>query len=241
MSARHLGRVLAAVLVGLTMGLGGAWELRIDERGGPADLAARVEQAVVAWREAGVDVEAVGRVVAVRYGDAELMGPDALTLVVTGGPPGVDLEILVRADAERLDEALLVAVGIALGGRPGSGALAAGLDADVQRRATPADVAALFAPARSLGDITGDGAIGFADLLALAAAWGERGVNLAADLDGDGVVGASDLTLLRAAYTLRPLTAPEVDPADDASDAGDSAGAASDADDPDSEPASASD
>ena len=214
MSARRL----LALATMLALASAAAWELRVDDTGGPGDLAERVEAAVDAWRSAGADVDSVERTVLVRYASGDLMGPDAVSLVVTGGPPGVDLEILLRADAsELLDDALIVAVGVALGGTPGVGVLEGRLVPDEDRRPSEADVTAL-APGRSLpGDVTGDGSIGFADLLALAEAWGSRGVNLAADLDGDGEVGDSDLEILRENYTFRPLAeeqAPETPPAE---------------------------
>jgi hypothetical protein len=186
-----------------------AWTLRVDDAGGPAGLAERVSAAERRWIDAGADLAAVERSVLVRYESAETMGPDALTLVVTGGPPGVDLEVWVRSDADadadaRLDDALVVAIGIALGGTPGVGVLDPRLDSDA--RVPSADDVAALAPGRSLpGDVTGDGSVGFADLVALAEAWGRRGVNLPADLDGDGTVDDADLEILRAHYAFAPL------------------------------------
>lgn len=200
---------VAAVLVAASLATAGAWDLRIDASGGPADLETRVNAALAAWTDAGVDVAGVERTVLVRYGDEALMGPDALTLVVTGGPPGVDLEVLVSPSGDRVDEALVVALGIALGGTPGSGALKPALEPDEVRRVSPSDASALQRAAIP-GDIVGDGVVGFADLLALAEQWGRRGINLAADLDGDGSVGAGDLDRLREHYDLRDLeTEPE--------------------------------
>lgn len=197
-------RIGSALLVLLWCASAAAWELRVDASGGPADLSERVERAVGAWRDAGVDVESVERSVVVRYGHQRLLGPDAITLVITGGGAGVDIEVLVRAEAERLDDGLLIALGIALGGAPGVGVLAPGLSGDEPRRVTPSDASALFRD-RVAGDITGDEQVGFADLLELAAQWGRSGVNLPADLDGDGSVGTGDLERLRALYTLRDL------------------------------------
>jgi hypothetical protein len=48
-----------------------------------------------------------------------------------------------------------------------------------------------------LGDLTGDGQVGFADLSILLAAWGACD-GCAADLDGNGSVGFSDLSILLA-------------------------------------------
>ena len=199
---------LAVLLLGWAFSsVAQAWTLRVDDAGGPAGLAERVEAAEQRWRDAGADLTVVDRSVVIRYESPEAMGPDALTLVVTGGPPGVDLEVWVRADEEsaaRLDDALVVAIGIALGGTPGIGVLDPRLGSE-PRVPTADDVAAL-APGRGLpGDVTGDGVVGFADLLALAEAWGRRGVNLPADLDGDGTVGDADLEILRANYGFAPL------------------------------------
>ena len=195
--------ILGAVLI---VAWASAWELRIDDSAGPGDLAARVDAAVAAWSAVGIDVEAVERTVLVRYASAELLGPDALSLVVTGGPPGVDLELLVRSDAgERLDDALVVALGIALGGAPGAGILDPRLAPDEVRRPTEDDAVAVAPALRLPGDVTGDGRVGFEDLLALAEAWGRRGVNLPADLDRDGVVDDADLALLRERYRFAAL------------------------------------
>lgn len=49
-----------------------------------------------------------------------------------------------------------------------------------------------------LGDLGGDGLVGFDDLVALLAAWGEP--SAAADLDEDGIVGFGDLVVLLAAW-----------------------------------------
>ncbi|MFK7961530.1 MAG: hypothetical protein AB8G96_13505 [Phycisphaerales bacterium] len=49
------------------------------------------------------------------------------------------------------------------------------------------------------GDLDGDGEVGFTDLTALLAAWGDVGMSVA-DLNGDMVVNFSDLTALLSAY-----------------------------------------
>ena len=57
---------------------------------------------------------------------------------------------------------------------------------------------------RLVGDIDGDGVVGFEDLLALLAAWGdcpEPPDPCAADLDDDGDVDFDDLLLLLAGWT----------------------------------------
>lgn len=222
MSARR--RWLPALIVLLLLGWSAAWEIRVDDEAGPSDLAARVDAAVDAWRAAGADVDAVERTVLVRYDDTALLGPDGLSLVITGGPPGIDFEVVVRPDAgEQLDDALVVAIGIALGGTPGVGVLDPRLEADEPRRPGPADAAALAPGVGLPGDVTGDGNVGFDDLLELAAAWGRQGINLPADLDGDGAVGDSDLELLREHYRFAPIgsdadddgAAPAAEPTDD--------------------------
>lgn len=50
-------------------------------------------------------------------------------------------------------------------------------------------------------DLDGDGLVGFADLLALLAAWGPCAESCAADLDDDGVIGFGDLLVLLAAWS----------------------------------------
>ncbi|MBT8484379.1 MAG: hypothetical protein KJO43_02300, partial [Phycisphaerae bacterium] len=57
-----------------------------------------------------------------------------------------------------------------------------------------------WAPITLPADITGDGTVGFTDLLALLAAWGPC-AGCPADLDGDGIVGFTDLLELLASWT----------------------------------------
>ena len=214
---------LPAITALLLIGSASAWEVRVEDEAGPADLGARVDAAVDAWRAAGADVDGVDRTVLVRYGDSELLGPDALSLVVTGGPPGVDFEVVVRADAnEQLDDALVVAIGIALGGTPGVGVLDPRLAAGEPRLPSPDDAAALAPGVGLPGDVTGDGSVGFDDLLELAASWGRQGINLPADLDGDGSVGDGDLDILRDHYRFAPVggDAERMDPEAGGADSG---------------------
>jgi hypothetical protein len=218
-NARH--RLAALLVVLFALGWGSALEVRVDDSGGPADLADRVDAAVAAWRAAGAPVDDVTRTVLVRYASPDLLGPDAISLVLTGGPPGVDLEVLLRADAgARLDDALVVAVGIALGGSPGVGVLDGRLTPGIGRTPAADDVVGLAARSGTPGDITGDGRAGFDDLLALARSWGQRGVNLPADLDGDGTVGADDLALLREHYAFDSLVGEPDDGSEAAPDPG---------------------
>lgn len=205
MTARTQRALVASCLL-ICSALAHAWTLRVDDAGGPADLTDAVAAAEQRWLEAGADVAAVERTVLVRY-ETELLGPDAVALVVTGGAPGVDLEIWVRAvgvTAAERDDALTITLGIALGGVPGSGLLDPRL-APEPRVPLAADVAALTSARGVPGDVTGDGRVGFDDLVALAESWGRRGVNLAADLDGDGVVDEDDLEVLREHYRFAPL------------------------------------
>lgn len=51
------------------------------------------------------------------------------------------------------------------------------------------------------GDVDGDGAVDFADLLALLAAWGDCPPPCPSDLDGDGTTGFADLLLVLAGWS----------------------------------------
>ena len=48
------------------------------------------------------------------------------------------------------------------------------------------------------GDVDGDGAVDFADLLAILTAWGPCSAPCPEDIDGDGIVGFSDLLAVLA-------------------------------------------
>ena len=140
---------------------------------------------------------------------------------------------LVRPDGEGVRAALVPALGVVLGGVPGSGALDPRVDGSAPRVPTATDVLALRAGRPEVpGDLDGDGRVDFEDLLLMAAAYGRQGINLPEDLDGDGVVGDGDLELLRALYEFAdreapagpsnsadPTTAPTADPTADAIDA----------------------
>lgn len=183
----------------------GAWalalDLRVDAAGGPLVLVDQVDAAVADWRAAGVDVDAVARSVTVRYGDARLLGPDVIALVLLR-PESGGFEVLVHPQLDGVRAALVPALGVVLGGTLGTGALDPHVDPAAPAVPGPDDAARLRAAVPSvLGDVDGDGRVGFEDLLAVAAAYGQEGVNLAADLDGDGRVGDADLDLLRTRYT----------------------------------------
>jgi hypothetical protein len=189
---------LTAIAHGLT--------LEVSPGGGPLVLEERLEAAVAAWRAAGVDVDAIDRTVRVRYGERSLLGPDVPVLIVTVPDPDVDLELLVHPDLlDAYPGALVYAVGVALGGQAGEGALDPRQTAGSAPQPSADEAAALAStPGRDPADLTGDGVVDFDDLLVLAARFGARGVNLPGDLDGDGVVDARDLAILRERYTFTP-------------------------------------
>jgi hypothetical protein len=185
-----------------------ALELTVDAAGGPLTLEDDVAAALADWRAAGVEVDEAEVSVAVRYGDRVRFGPDVQAWVLLRG--GLDgeartYEILVAPDATAVRAALIPAFGVALGGSFGAGAFDPVLDRAGPRLPSEADGAVLEARRTAvIGDLTGDGRVGFEDLLLMAAAYGRRGVNLAADLDADGVVDAADLDLLRERYGFEP-------------------------------------
>ena len=200
--------LLAALLP--VLGIGHALDVTVDAAGGPLTLEDEVAAALSDWRAAGVDVDAVAARVSVRYGPAERFGPDVQAWVVVRDAPAGDdrsYEILIAPGATAVRAALIPALGVALGGSLGTGALDPVLDPAGPRRPDASDGAALEARRDALpGDLNGDGKVGFADLVLFAEAFGRTGVNLAADLNGDGVVDEADLALLRAAYAFEPPT-----------------------------------
>jgi len=180
-----------------------ALELTVDPAGGPLTLEDEVAAALADWRAAGVDPDAVAAVVAVRYGDTARFGPDvqAWVLLRGGGDAERRFEVLVAPAADAVRAALIPALGVVLGGSLGEGALDPVLDPAGPRRPTEADGAALETRRTAVaGDLDGDGRVDFEDLLRMAAAYGQRGVNLPADLNADGIVDAADLELLRLRY-----------------------------------------
>jgi hypothetical protein len=203
----------AAALVALAglAAIASALELTVDPAGGPLTLEDDVAAALADWRAAGVETEQVEATVTVRYGDPARFGPDVVAWVLLrGGTEGEDrtFEILVSPAATAVRAALIPAFGVALGGSLGRGAFDPVLDPAGPRLPSEAEGLALEARRTAVvGDLSGDGIVGFEDLLLMAAAYGRRGVNLAADLNADGVVDAADLDLLRERYTFEPPAA----------------------------------
>lgn len=191
---------------------------RVDESGGPLLLSTAVNQAAEAWALAAPDaVEFVqqtgdaddanaaldGHVV--RYGDAALFGPDALSLTLARGDANATEVLVSPTVGSLIGPVLLHELGVLLGlAEGGAGVMGFGAVPGVGAP-TPADVAAL----RELRtfraeDLNRDGVVDFYDLAAFGRSYGQSGVNLAADLNGDGQVDDADLALLEAAYQFLP-------------------------------------
>lgn len=207
---RRLALTLAALLA-----LNGALavEYQVDASGGPDTLGARVQAAFAAWQELEPNFtasETAGADVRIRYGSAANFGPDILTLTVQRQPGPPSLEVLVNpSDSSELGTALLHETGLLFGLSPSSAGV---LDPAIRGpaelgEAERAELEALATFARE--DLDRSGTVDFYDLLILARAFGQRGVNLPGDLNGDGAVDEADLELLRAAYT---FSAPAPEP-----------------------------
>lgn len=183
-----------------------------EDGGGPLLLSTAAAEVAAAWTEA-TDGSALfsvdeGASNVVRYGDAALFGPDALSLTLarTDEAGRSTLEALIApqaGDARRA--ALLHEFGVLLGLPEGSGGVMAFAVDPSASAPTAADVAA-FVAQRSFvpEDLNRDGVVDFYDLEAFGRAFGASGVNLPADFDGSGLVDADDLERLRAAYQFTP-------------------------------------
>ncbi|HEX7039263.1 MAG TPA: hypothetical protein VF202_04015 [Trueperaceae bacterium] len=187
----------------------------VDDAGGPLLLSDRLAAAAAAWEELAPDTVEVSRSPdadhAFAYGDPALFGPAVLTLTLAEGR---EVRVLVRPEEhELLAAALRHEVGALLGLPPTpSGVMAMALTdpAALPGEAELAELAALtsFDPA----DLDRDGVVGFGDLLELAAAYGQAGVNVRGDLDGDGDVDDDDVAVLRRSYRFTaPAGAPSPD------------------------------
>lgn len=210
-----VGRATALALL-LLGGAAHALDLSVDPAGGSLALEDDVMAALADWRAAGVDPDLNDAVVTVSYGPSVRFGPDVQVWVLLrdgSGDATRRFEVLVAPGAGDVRAALIPAFGVVLGGSLGQGAFDPLLDPAGRRRPTTADGAALEARRTALpGDLNGDGRVDFEDLLLLAAAHGQRGVNLAADLDGSGVVDGGDLERLRERYTFEPAALPAAEP-----------------------------
>lgn len=179
-------------------------EYRVDDSGGPLLLSTEVAAAAQAWVTAApgaaeftVDPAAPA---VIRYGTAELLGPDAasLTLVSRAG----QTEVLLSPQAgSLLRPALLHELGVLLGLQEGGAGVMAWTAQGGVTGPTATDVALLEElRGRVPEDLNGDGQVDFYDLVLVGQAYGQTGVNLQADLNGDGRVDDADLQSLREAY-----------------------------------------
>jgi hypothetical protein len=206
--ARPTALVWVVLLALGTGSIAQALRITVDATGGPLVLEDRADAALAAWRDAGLDVDAIDRGVRIRYADASLLGPDVPVLIATTTDPDFELELLVHPDLlDRYPGALVYALGVALGGAPGEGALDPRQQPGDARAPTAEEVAALAEErAADPADLNRDGVVDFHDLLILTERFGERGINLPGDLDGDGVIDRADIELLRERYTFTPLS-----------------------------------
>lgn len=189
----------------------------VDE-GGPLLLSESVARAAQVWRDAigdAVDLSLVSRQGSddlLRYGPDALFGSDTLSLTTVAGDGAVTVYVSPTAGSFAA-AALVHELGVLIGLREGgTGVMASALTGAVTTP-TAAEVEelvqlSLYQPA----DLTRDGVVDFADLLELAAGYGERGVNLPGDIDGDGTVDDADIDLLRQSYRFSPLPPPAAEP-----------------------------
>lgn len=186
----------------------------VDDSGGPLLLSEMAEQAAAAWRSAVVGTvdlrlaaSADSRNV-VRYGSQALLGPDTVSLT-TVAPDGRVTAYLSPTAGELTHTALVHELGVLLGLREGgSGVMATALTSPLASP-TPEDVIELSALSRfEPADLTRDGTVDFYDLIALAEAFGETGVNVPGDLNGDGSVDDADVEALRQRYQFAPPALP---------------------------------
>ncbi|MEM6430374.1 MAG: dockerin type I domain-containing protein [Deinococcota bacterium] len=206
--------VIVSLLVAVTY--------RVIEEDGPAGLTEAVAAAFAQWQDVeGAEFslnenEDASNII--RYGDANLFGPDTVSLsVARNDSRGRNVIALIHPDkpAQR-DRALLHETGILLGLRATAdhdGVMNPFVAAGASSTLTEADRAAIAAlglfPAE---DLNRDGSVNFYDLAEFAAQFDSTGVSLAADLNGDGQVDDADIAQLREAYV---FSAPsETDPAD---------------------------
>jgi hypothetical protein len=208
----RLARILLLLLVLPALPAAAAVSYRVDSSGGPLTLSEEVAAAVLAWTRQveGVELtEDSAGDMEVRFAVSEPAGagPDTVTLTVQYSAGPVRLAVLVNPLLyQDHPAALLHEAGIMLGiGNANSGIMNPALSEATPTELSEADLEALRRQQASVpGDLTGDGVVDWHDLLELAAAYGQRGVNLAGDLDRDGVVTDQDLALLRELYEFRP-------------------------------------
>lgn len=219
-------RLIALLSTVLVSGAIFAQEYMVDSTGGPLTLPEQVEEAFAAWEQAGaaqVPVQTATADTSFMFDTAGRMGPDTVTLTLqrSGDTSGQSLTVLINPETYRDNaKALVHEAGLVLGLSAATEGLMHPAIADGDATTPqPADIERLLAMATAVpGDITGDGLVGFADLLELASQTGRRGVNLSGDLNGDGMVTPEDLDELRLHYVFTEPSEParpETPPADD--------------------------
>jgi hypothetical protein len=191
-------------------------DYQVDDSGGPLSLSDKAAEAAAAWTLAVADgielrlTETQDSSNRLRYGTDELLGPDTLS-ITTVAPGGVVTAYVSPSAGDLAQTAIVHEMGVIIGlPEGGAGVMASALTTE---RSTPSasDATELLARSRfEPADLTRDGTVDFYDLIAMAEAYGQTGVNLPGDLDGDGTVSASDIEVLRVDYQ---YTAPGQPPA----------------------------
>ena len=220
MTAARPGAVAALLVVCAVTASGLCQTLAVDVSGGPLTLPEEVTTAIETWSEASdqeldLSVADDGEVV-LGFGEAALLGPDTLSLTLqTSNQEGSQIEVRLNPTTYRSVPGVIEhELGILLGLTPttAEAVLNPSRGPESPSAPTAADRGSLkLIQITAPEDVTRDGLVDFYDLAALAAAFGNQGINLAADLNRDGVVDDADLEILRDAYVFTPpsRSAPE--------------------------------
>lgn len=175
-----------------------------------AQLAEAVAAALAQWRAldgaliAELDPNALHTF---RFGEPERFPPGLYSLTLQREINGVrTVESLLLPASARFEQALAHQVGLLLGLPPAAQGIMQPRFSEATPEAPGELERAALAQLKQFPreDINRDGVVDFYDLVRLARAFGQRGVNLPEDLNQDGVVDERDLELLRARYTFTP-------------------------------------
>lgn len=136
------------------------------------------------------------------YGKTELFGPDTYSLSIQEQADDNKIIVLIKPDKTDMMRIILHETGLLLGLKIQSSGIMNPLINDEQINLGELELTELAKLHQfKKEDINQDGVIDFYDLVELAKAFGQNGLNTAADINKDGKVDNADLELLKAEYS----------------------------------------
>jgi len=138
----------------------------------------------------------------IEYGKSELFGPDTYSLSVQEQTQTNSIKVLINPEKKDLMRIILLETGLLLGLQLQSEGIMNPLINDKELSLGEPELSELAKLHQfEKEDLNQDGVVDFYDLVELAKAFGQTGINSPADINSDGKVDNQDLELLKAKYS----------------------------------------